>query len=297
VRDVCLLASDRRARLEIAIAVTTEVGRAAQRAHGFGTTSAIGLGRLLTATGLLALTSKRPGTTSVQILAKGRVGQLYADATENGEVRGYSRKPKLMYPLIAKDQRLERASIGAMVMPGTVSVVRSNAKGEYVQSASPLTSGEIDRDVESFIAQSEQIPTVVACETLLDGEGDVFVAGGVLVRAMPDSDLEALYDLRDRLVDGALAKLLVSSEDIATLFAAVAPGAELVEPETKIVWKCRCSFERVLGAFELLGPEDLADMASKNEPTGVDCDFCGQHYEVTSAQVMEIFKSKIQAHG
>ncbi len=297
MRDVCVLASDKRARLEIAVAVTTEVCREAQRAHSSGTTSTIGLGRLLTATGLMALTSRRLGTTSVQILSRGRIGQLFADSTESGEVRGYSRRPELMYPIIPKERRLERASIGAMVAPGRVSVVRSNAAGEYGQSAAPMANGEIDRDVEAFIAQSEQIPAVVACETLLEADGTVMVAGGVFVRAMPDSELDALYALRDRVIDGRLAELLVSSEDFPTLLSRIAPDAEIVEEEKRIVWKCRCSLERVLGAIELLGVQDLAEIADKKEPTGVDCDFCRTHYEVTAEQVMAIFESKIQARG
>lgn len=297
MHDVCVLASDKRSRLEVAVAVTTQVCRDAQRAHAFGTTSTIGLGRLLTATGLMALTSKRPGTTSVQILSRARIGQLYADSTSNGEVRGYSRRPELMFPVIAAEHRLERASIGAMVAPGTVSVVRSNAVGEYAQSATPMTSGEIDRDVEAFIAQSEQIPIVVACETLLEEDGSVMVAGGVLIRAMPDSELAALYEMRDRVIDGHLAELLVSSEDIPTLLGRIAPHAEVVEDEQRITWKCRCSLERVLGAIELLDIQELAEIADKDEATRVDCDFCGTHYEVTTEQVMAIFASKIQAHG
>lgn len=297
MRDICLIASDKTAHLEVAVAVTTEVCRQAHRAHGLGTTSTIGLGRLLTAAGLVALTSKRPGTTSLQVMSKGPISQLYADATEAGEVRGYSRKPFLAFPLKASEAHTARASIGAMVLPGNLSVVRSNKAREYVQSAAPLTSGEVDRDVESFLVQSEQVPSVVACETLLEDDGGVRVAAGALIRAMPDGDLATLYAMRDRLVDGALAELLNVTDDVKTILAHVAPDAEVVEDVAKIVWKCRCSMERVVAALELLGPEDLAEMADADEPAKIDCDFCSAHYEVPPQKVLAIFTSKIQAQG
>ena len=137
--DVCLKASAVDAHLEVTVAITTEVCRAAQAAHGLQTTATIGLGRLLTATGLVSVTSKRPGTTSFQVMSRSRAKQLYADATDEGHVRGFSKAPALEHPIVPQKARSGRLSIAAVVLPGQVSVVRSNERGEYGQSATPLS--------------------------------------------------------------------------------------------------------------------------------------------------------------
>lgn len=295
--DVLLTAGDKDAHIEIAVAVTTEVCRAAYDAHGLSTTSTIGLGRLLTAAGLMAATSKRPGITSIQILASGRLRQLYADATEEGHLRGYSRNPSLTHPPVPSKDEVGRQSIAAVVLPGRVSVVRSNEKGEYGQSAVPLASGEIDLDVEAFLRESDQIDTVLACETLIAPDGTVTVAGGVIAQAMPDAAPGALDEIRAKVAGGALAKLMYEHSSAEALLKAIAPSAELVDTPSNVEWRCRCSRERVLSAIGLVSPEELAEMVDKEEGAEVTCDFCSTKYQLTHDEVLEIFVKSIKARG
>ena len=241
----------------------------------------------------MAATSKRPGVTSIQILSRGRVRQLYADATQELHVRGYSKSPDLDFPPEPGDGR---ASIGAVVLPGRVSVVRSNERGEYGQSAVPLASGEIDLDVEAFLRKSDQIETVVACDTLLAPDGSVAVAGGVLAQAMPDASAGALRAIRRRVANGGLAKLLRAHADGEALLEAIAPGAVVVEP-AKITWRCRCSRDRVTAALQLVAPEELAEMVESEEGAEVRCDFCATDYHLTHEEVLAIFTSSIKARG
>ena len=116
--DICLRAAVRRAGLEIAVATSTRLCREAQNAHGLQTTSAIALGRLLTASLLVALTSKRRGVTSFQIVTRSNLRQIYADATHEGHVRGFAKNPSIDFPLFEGERYDGRRSIAQLRWTG-----------------------------------------------------------------------------------------------------------------------------------------------------------------------------------
>lgn len=249
----------------------------------------------MTSVGLMALTSKRPGSTSFQVLSKGRTGQIYADATEAGHLRGMIRNRSLAYPPLAG--AAGRIEIAPLVMPGDISVIRQDARGDYAQSAVHLVSGELDLDVAAFALQSDQIPTVVAAEVLLDGEGKVTLAGGVFAQLHPDGDREELEALRRRIAGGALVELLRAAKDSGALLEAVSPGAVIVEAPALLQWQCRCTYERVRSSLRLFTPADLAEIIEKDEPVVVDCDLCSRQYSVPVAEVVRAFQELVKAEG
>lgn len=292
--DLCLRATLRKSGLEIAVATTTQVVRDAQTAHQLEATSLVALGRLLTGVGLMTLTSKREGTFSGQILSKGRIGQLYADCTDRGHLRGRVKVPSLGFPISPEEDPRGRRSVAAAVFPGDLSVIRSLGKGGYNQSAVPLVSGEIDEDLRQFLETSDQIPTALAAEVLLGPNHRVERAGGVLIQALPDGDPARLAELRGRLEKGGLAKIM-EAEPVATL-AALAPDAVVID-QLSLVWKCRCSEERVLASLRMLEATDLAEMIAAEVPVVVDCDLCAKKYEIQVDQIRQLFAQMIKAEG
>lgn len=294
--DVCLKATSRAARLEVSLAFSTRVVENARKAHDLAPTSCVALGRLLTATGLVAVTSKREGTMTAQVTSKGRVRQLVADANEQGHLRGYARPADLAFPLTPQERATGRRLVGAAVRPGQLSVVRRSAKGEYGQSAVDAVSGEIDLDMQHYLEHSDQVPTVLAAEVLLGEEG-VEAAAGVLVQAMPDGDLAALDEVRARLANGGLAQMLKQTDDPQALMALVMPDAEVVEVPTIFVWKCRCSYERVVRSLQMLSPIELAEMIESGAPAEVNCDFCGTEYSVPTPDLQGVFELIAKAKG
>lgn len=252
------------------------------------------MGRLLTGVGLMALTAKREGSFSGQVISKGRIGQLYADCTERGHLRGRVKVPSLVFPIIPGEDPQGRRSVAAAVFPGDLSVIRSLGRGEYNQSAVPLVSGEIDEDLQSFLESSDQIPTALAAEVLLGPQNKVERAGGVLIQLLPGGDSARLAELRARVEKGGLAKVL--ADDPAVTLAALAPDAVVID-QVDLSWRCRCSEERVLASLKMLEPQDLAEMIAKDTPVVVDCDLCAKKYEIQIEQLRKLFAQTIKAEG
>jgi molecular chaperone Hsp33 len=297
VGDVCLRATHKEARVEIAVALTTDLVREAARIHALAPTSLVALGRLLTGSALLAVTGKQEGSTSVQILSRSRIGSLYADCTTEGAARGMTKTPHLSFPLTDEERETQRRSLGAAIHPGQISVIRRLASGEYGQSATPLISGEIDEDLESYLINSDQVPTLMVCDVVVDPDGKVRRSAGAIVQAMPDGDRAFLADVRTRLKRGGLAQKIASLETAEEILTWISPHAVQVEAPAALRYQCRCSRERVLASLRMFPVTDLAEMAGENESVEVGCDLCGKKYEVSPGDLLDAFKDLIKAQG
>lgn len=270
--------------------------RAAQAAHALAPTSCVALGRLLTAAGLVAVTQKREGQITLQVISKGRLRQVVADANHEGHLRGYVHPSTLAFPLSPEEREQNRRSVSAGALPGRLSVVRRTPRGEYAQSAVELETGEIDLDVQHFLERSDQVPTALAADVLMKGS-EVEVAGGVLIQAMPDGDLVRLAELRAELDNGGFARKLREVQDPQALLQLVQPDAEVVEVPVIMTWRCRCSHERVVRSLQLLEPVELAEMIEQGEPVDVDCDFCAKKYSVSVDEMRDVFELIAKAKG
>ncbi|MGF1510514.1 MAG: Hsp33 family molecular chaperone HslO [Myxococcota bacterium] len=294
MKDQCVRAktSD---HLEVTVAMTSRTCRTAQDVHQLSGLAAVALGRLMTCAGLIALTSKKPGKTSLQILSRAPLGQAFCDATEGGDLRGMVKNPS---PSPTADHaQSARRTVSALVYPGKISVVRRGANGEYVQSMTPLHDGEVDADVQSFLEQSDQVPTGLAAECLLDGDERVLRAGGVMIQALPDGDFERLRTLRARIASGGLVPLLqeaISAEDLLSRFE---PTAVTLGEPVPLRWHCPCSFERATNAVKLLGPNDLSSLVVEEQPLAVECDFCASRYEISVKDLERLMKETVVAEG
>src|SRR5688572_26284938 len=98
--DIFSLARIRKAHVAIGLASTADICRHGQEAHRLLATSAIALGRLMTAAALAGQVTRQASALSLQIVCEGRLRQIYADITEKGQVRGYVRDPNFDLPVL-----------------------------------------------------------------------------------------------------------------------------------------------------------------------------------------------------
>lgn len=278
LKEVCIRATTP-SRLDVAVAVTTSATRTAQEVHDLRATSAIALGRLLTSAGLMAATANVEGKTSLQVLSRGRTGQLLVDATDSGALRGLIKQTDLAFPRPGGERPDGRRSVGAAVLPGEISAVRRRRSGEYFQSMTPLQTGEIDDDLQSFLERSDQVPTVLVADTLLDASGQITRSAGILVQALPDGDRERLAEIGRQLTGGRFAELLLGAGSTEDLLRAAVPEAQRVDVDLPLQWFCPCSRDRAENAVRLMGQPELASMVVESQPVVIDCDFCRSTYE------------------
>ena len=285
-------------RLVIGVTIASELCRCAQAAHALAPTSAIGLGRLMIAAVLTSRTQHRSGSLSLQVLAKGRLHQIFTDINAAGDVRGFVKPTDLAMPLLSAAERSGRREIGHAVGTGILSMIRIPDSQDFTQSSTELVCGEIDADVEHFLATSDQIPSALIAEVLFGDDDKVCTAGGVLVQALPGGSLERLNAIRAELREGRLAESLAHSDAAAPeMLRGLFPTAEVPEAAMEVRWKCRCSRQRVLAALAMLDPADLADMANEDQPVEVACDFCATSFTVSPKEVSEIFDAVVRARS
>ncbi len=234
------------------------------------------------------MTRKQEGTITAQILSQGRIQQLTADANEQGHLRGYTRAPDLNFPLTKAERESGRRNLSTCVMPGQLSVVRRGPKGEYIQSAVDLLSGEVDLDIERYLDTSDQVTTVLAADVLME-KGNIQIAGGMLIQALPDGDRVRLEEIREMLRKD-FPDLLRQGIDPQIMLRQVQHDAEVVEAPVIMQWKCRCSHDRVVRSMQMLAVTDLAEMIEAGEPTEVGCDFCAHTYAVQVSELQDVFE-------
>lgn len=284
--------------LAISVALTTRICRRARSVHGLADTPTIALGRLMTATVLTGFVENRPGSMSLQIVASGRITQVFADVTEAGLVRGYVKPPDFSLPRYPGDQPRGRRSIAGATGAGVLSVIQTADDRPFRQSTTDLVSGEVDDDVQSFLESSDQIPTALVCDVLLADDGNVHIAGGVLVQGLPGADLSRLAAIRAQVTKGGFAaRLGKTKREPAALLETLFPNARVTDEAIPLRWRCRCSLHRVLGALQSFDAVELAAMVEANEPVDVTCDFCSRVYTVTPAQLRKVFELTVEGRA
>jgi molecular chaperone Hsp33 len=289
--DVIISALIKEASIAINVAFTTHTCQTAQMLQHLKLSSTIALGRMLTAAGLMARSPLNPGPLSLQVVCNGRLGQVFVDVTDDGDLRGYVKQPALALAMPG-DPIDVRCRIAPVVGQGQLSVIRLGERLEFAQSTTALTSGELDSDVQSFMEMSDQIASILICDVLFDDKEQVQYAGGVLIQAMPGHDPTVFNQLRATFKEDNLSRPLKDSiihDDPLRLIHAISQDAQIVGVPENIGWKCRCSQTRVLGALKMIPPADLAEMIDQREPAIVHCDFCLKRYEIPTEEIEKVF--------
>lgn len=275
--------------------VTTDVAAEAARRHHAVAGAAVALARVATSGLLLATLTKGGEKVTLQILGSGPLGGLTADANDAGDVRVYASASDVLVPGGAG----RRVALGhAVGRQGVVNVIRDLGMREQYRGQSPIITGEIDEDVESYLRMSEQIDSALGCEAVLaEGMGGVAASGGLLVQAMPGSQhAGTIREVQHRLRTGALYDILAAGGEAATdgevmireLLGELGGDRLEVLDRRPVRFFCPCNRERVDATLALLDDSDLDAMIKEDGRAEVTCNFCGERYEVPGADLERI---------
>ncbi|MCG9889790.1 MAG: Hsp33 family molecular chaperone HslO [Thermosynechococcaceae cyanobacterium MS004] len=270
--------------------ITTRLTEEARRRHGLSYVATAALGRTMAAGLLLASSMKQPQSrVNLSIKGNGPLGSISVDAGLDGTVRGHVRHPSVEIPLNAQGKLDVGGAVGS---EGYLYVVRDVGYGYPYSSTVELVTGEIGEDVTHYLAMSEQTPSALSLGVLVDREG-VNVAGGLLIQVLPkaarDEALVTLLESRLESLAG-FTPLLTAGKTLPDIFEDLLGDLGLnLLPQTQLVrFSCRCSYDRVLGALQLLGAVELRDMIEKDNGAEATCDFCNEVYKVPREGLEEL---------
>jgi molecular chaperone Hsp33 len=276
-------------------AITTNLTAEARRRHGMSDLTTTALGQTMTAALLLASGMKQPqARVSIRFNSDGKLGLIFADAGFDGTVRGYVNNPALEL----SDSQLDIGK--AIGENGFLQVIRDVGYGSPYSGNVELVSNEISENITYYLVSSEQIPSALLTGVFTNHDG-VEVAGGLLLQIMPqarrDNALMELLDDRVRSLN-EFTMLLKQGISLNQILADLLGDIGLnIFPEVQPVkFKCRCNFDRVLGALKMFGEAELRDMINEDQGAEATCQFCSEIYRADRQDLEKIILN-LQASG
>lgn len=255
--------------------ITTDLVNDAQQRHRGAPTAGALLGHGLTAAALMGALLKVQQRIAVKLVGDGPLHKMVVESDAYGRVRGYVRHVTAELPG-TPGQHTVREAFG----DGQLVVVKDLLMAELAEGVVPLAPGSVGENLEQYLTRSEQIPSLVEIDCVVDASGRVRMAGGVLVQALPTAEAaETVAALRERIEElPPLGDLLLSGKTPHDLLAMIFAGREYtVLEERPLSFYCSCSRERSEKALVLLGREEVASLLAEGQAV-VDCHFCHERY-------------------
>jgi molecular chaperone Hsp33 len=283
--------------------ISTELCREAGRRHKMSAITNATLGRAMAASLLLASNIKQPqARVNLRFAGNGPIGTVFADAGQDGTVRGYVTKPDLEISgnggFNQNTVSLDRNIAEVVGKNGFLDVMRDVGYDTPYTSTVELVSGNIGDDVAHFLFSSEQTPSALLLgEAFADGE--VSVSGGLLLQVLPKAARdESILELLESRVSGlqSLPELLQSGKTLAEIMESLLGdlGLVILPDDRAVKFQCRCSFERMLNAVKILGEAEIADMIVTDGGAEATCHFCSEVYHADVADLQRLL-TEIQA--
>jgi len=258
---------------------STETVRTAQEKHQTQASSTVALGRTLIASQILAANEKGNTKLTVKVLGTSSLGAIITVADTKGNVKGYVQNPGV---------DIKKTATGEFL------VITDYGTGNPYNSMTPLISGEIGEDLAFYLTESQQTPSAVGLNVLLDDEDKVKVAGGFLLQVLPRAKEEEVARFEKRIQEmPAISTLLESDDHIETLLKAIY-GDEAYKrlSEEDIRFQCDCSKERFMSALASLPSSDLQEMKDEDHGAEIICQFCQTAYNFDENDLEELIRDK-----
>lgn len=224
---------------------------------------------------------------TMQAQGEGGAASLLVCDYREGELRGYIQHDADAAATIGASPSLQ-ALFGKGHLAITFDIART---GKRYQGVVPLEGASLADAIETYFAQSEQVPTRI--RTAVSAGADSCIAAGLLVQHLPDGE-----EGRERLH----TQLDHPNWEHVAILADSLRHEELIDPHLsleEIVWRlyhdedevrvlpgialtkgCRCSdvhFEQVLSRFP---KEERREMANDDGIIVVDCAFCSKEFAI-----------------
>ena len=245
------------------------------------------IGRLVTCGILMSNGMQEEQTVQITLNGDGPLRGACAISNGRGEVRGYVGSPGL------GDMTLKEA-----VGKGSVQVVKNhpNWTNPY-NGITAIRTGDVDRDVGVYLADSEQKSCALAAATSVKGLLCTS-AGGYLVEQLPGVESETVEKIEnnlarlvakdgtDRLPTGMLMAGTTPLQ-IAQMILADLDMKPLQQMFPKVV--CECTEDRLIRALRLLPIDEVEEIIAKEEQVEARCQFCGKVYRMGPDEVQRRF--------
>ena len=197
-----LIAIDRSKSFRVYLTISTDLVQEAAKIHDTTPLASAGLGRVLTAAGLMGIMLKDDDNKlTLYFKGDGPARQILATAYGDGRVKGYISNPYVDLPL--NDQG--KLDVGGSLGVGDLTVIKDLGLKEPYTGTIALVDGEIADDLTAYFYISEQQNSSVALGVKVERDLSIGAAGGMIIQMLPDAQ-EGAVDALEKMI-GAMPPL------------------------------------------------------------------------------------------
>ena len=197
-----LIAIDRSKSFRVYLTISTDLVQEAAKIHDTTPLASAGLGRVLTAAGLMGIMLKDDDNKlTLHFKGDGPARQILATAYGDGRVKGYISNPYVDRPL--NDQG--KLDVGGSLGVGDLTVIKDLGLKEPYTGTIALVDGEIADDLTAYFYISEQQNSSVALGVKVERDLSIGAAGGMIIQMLPDAQ-EGAVDALEKMI-GAMPPL------------------------------------------------------------------------------------------
>lgn len=276
----------------------SDTWREIQARHNYPPAVKTVLGEMVAAAALLSANLKFNGAIVMQIHGDGPVRLLVVECGSDLQLRATAKVAEGSE--IADDATLTDllnvTGHGRFVI--TLDPIDKMPGQQPYQGIVPLDGDDMATVIENYMLRSEQL------DTRLWLAADEHVSRGLLLQKLPRHSGKD-----DQIVQASEA------EDLETWNRAVMLASTLKQPELlstgiqtlmeRLFWEetirvfdpahptfhCSCTREKVGNMLKMLGAEEIDSALAELGHIGVNCDFCGKHYDYDKVDCAQLFAS------
>lgn len=275
-------------KIRVFAARTTRLTDELQRRHGTFPTATAALGRTATAGAMMGAMLKGEEKLTIQVKGDGPIGQVVVDANAKGEVRGYVEHPQV-YIASTPDGKLDVA--GGVGRSGHIHIIKDLGLKEPYRGSIPIISGELGEDFTYYFASSEQTPSAVGLGVLVDVDGTVLHSGGFILQLMPGITDAEIDRLEQKIAAMPHVTALLDQGESPEEIVRFMVGDDLQVLDTMpIVFKCKCSVDRVEQTLISMGESELKQLIEEDGQAEVVCHFCNEKYQFERPQLERLLE-------
>ncbi len=256
------------------------------------------MGEMLAAAAMVADGLKWPGSVALQAKMPGTLRTLMAEYRPPSGLRAIARAADASFAETDFSQLSQRDLLKDGQLAVSLLPTEEQPQVQPYQGLVALSDGNLAANLESYFANSEQLPTLFALaadpsdSTGADGVGNRAV--GLLLQKLPnnaqdpwDEDIETIAwaRLQAQLADLGSATLLETASlgtPEALLRSFVAIDDVKLAPPRPLQFACTCNREKTAQILRTVPKNELVALLEEQEEIEVTCEFCGQIYAYTA---------------
>ncbi len=276
-------------------AVTTSAVNEAIMRHDCDPAAAHILGRAMTGTLLAAAILPEKQRLNASWKYQGALKAIVVDAGRDGTVRSLVSPPHLSH--------FEDAHEGLYGDMGELQLIVSEQGIIMNSGTTPVSLHDPVADLAYHYCISDQVETGMSAMIGFnpDPENPVHLCQGWMIQALPNTDIERFDRIRQRMDNAGFRELLGHESESEGYFEQIAnsligdeAGFNGVHMETcpSPTFKCTCSKTKMGAVLRSIPIPDRMTIVKRNEPIGINCQFCNERYEMTIDECITAWNEK-----